>query len=193
MEHLLPNLPFSMNDLAPHISKEALEYHYGKHHRSYVVKLNAALPGTAFENSSLEEIIKLSEGSLFNNAAQVWNHTFYWNCLHSKGGGAPQNDLLTAIQKEWGSFEQFKEKFTSAAISNFGSGWTWLVQKQDKTLKILSTSNAQSPLKSGVTILMVIDIWEHAYYIDYRNERPKYIQAFWNLLNWDFVSSNFAL
>lgn len=191
MAFTLPELPYSKDALLPHISVETIEYHYGKHHNAYVVKLNELIKGTAFENKSLEEIIKSSEGGIFNNAAQVWNHTFYWNCLKPKGGGEPTGKLADEIKKTWGSFQTFKEKFTEKAITTFGSGWAWLVLNKEGKLEITSTSNAGCPLTSGQKALLTCDVWEHAYYVDYRNLRPKYVEAFWNLVNWDFVAKNF--
>ncbi|MCA2019011.1 superoxide dismutase [Fe] [Vibrio tritonius] len=188
----LPALPYAQDALEPHISKETLEYHYGKHHNTYVVKLNGLIPGTEFENKSLEEIIKSSTGGIFNNAAQVWNHTFYWHCLAPKAGGEPTGAVAEAINKAFGSFEEFKTKFTDSAVANFGSGWTWLVKKADGSLEIVNTSNAATPLTDGVTPLLTVDVWEHAYYIDYRNARPNYMTAFWNLVNWEFVAANLA-
>ncbi|MFP4130746.1 MAG: superoxide dismutase [Thiohalospira sp.] len=193
MEHQLPDLPYSKDALEPHISAETLEYHHGKHHNTYVTKLNGLIPGTEFENASLEEIIrKAPAGGIFNNAAQVWNHTFYWNCMSPDGGGEPSGALADAINAKFGSFADFKEKFSEMAVGNFGSGWTWLVKKADGSVEIVNTSNAGNPLRDGDTPLLTIDIWEHAYYIDYRNARPKYVENFWNLVNWDFVASNFS-
>lgn len=186
----LPELPYAMDALVPHISKETLEFHYGKHHATYVAKLNPLIEGTAFANSSLEEIVKGSEGGMFNNAAQVWNHTFYWNCLSPNGGGEPTGDIAAAITKEFGSFDAFKEKFTTSAVNNFGSSWTWLVKNPDGSLAITNTSNAATPLTGDATPLLTVDLWEHAYYIDYRNARPAYMDAFWALVNWDFVNAN---
>ncbi|SFD17858.1 superoxide dismutase, Fe-Mn family [Thiohalospira halophila DSM 15071] len=193
MEHQLPDLPYAKDALEPHISAETLEYHHGKHHNTYVTKLNGLIPGTEFENASLEEIIqKAPAGGIFNNAAQVWNHTFYWNCMSPNGGGEPAGALADAISAKFGSFADFKEKFSEMAVGNFGSGWTWLVKKADGSVEIVNTSNAGNPLRDGDTPLLTIDIWEHAYYIDYRNARPKYVENFWNLVNWDFVASNFG-
>jgi len=189
----LPALPYEMDALAPHISKETLEFHYGKHHKTYVTKLNDALPGSEFEGKSLEDIVKTSSGGVFNNAAQIWNHTFYWNCLSPNGGGNANGAVAAAIDAAFGSFDKFKEAFTASAIGNFGSGWTWLVKNADGSVAIVNTSNAETPLTdSSVTPLLTCDVWEHAYYIDYRNVRPEYLKAFWSLLNWDFVNSNFA-
>ncbi|PTB17146.1 superoxide dismutase [Fe] [Trinickia symbiotica] len=193
MEHSLPPLPFAKNALAPHMSEETLDFHYGKHHQAYVTNLNNLIKGTEFENLGLEEIIKKSSGGVFNNSAQVWNHTFFWNCLKPQGGGAPTGALAEAINKKWGSFDAFKEAFSKAAAGNFGSGWTWLVKKADGSLDIVSTSNAATPLTTDAKPLLTIDVWEHAYYIDFRNARPKFIETFLNhLANWDFAAKNFA-
>jgi len=187
----LPALPYEMNGLEPHISKETLEFHYGKHHNSYVVKLNGLIEGTELAGKSLEEIVKTSEGGVFNNAAQIWNHTFYWNGLSPNGGGNPEGKLADALITYFGSIEEFKAKFTEMAAGNFGSGWTWLVKKADGSLDIVNTSNAATPLtEEGVTPLLTCDVWEHAYYIDFRNARPDYLKAFWELVNWDFVEGN---
>lgn len=188
MEHKLPELPWAKDALAPHISPETIDYHYGKHHNAYVTKLNAGIKGTDFENSTLEEIIAKSEGGLFNNAAQVWNHTFYWNCLAPGKGGNATGAIADKINSKWGSFDKFKEEFTNAAATNFGSAWTWLVDNNGE-LEIFNTQNADTPMKHGRKALMTIDVWEHAYYVDYRNARPNYINAFWALVNWDFVNS----
>lgn len=190
MKFTLPELPYSKDALMPHMSVETLEYHYGKHHNAYVVNLNNLIPGTAHENKSLEEIILSSEGAIFNNAAQIWNHTFFWNSLTPKSNGAPIGLALELINKTWGDFEKFKIEFTKSAVSNFGSGWTWLVKNKDGALSIMNTSNAQTPLTSGLIPLLTVDVWEHAYYIDYRNERPKFLNSFWALANWDFVNKN---
>ncbi|MET3118495.1 Fe-Mn family superoxide dismutase [Undibacterium sp. GrIS 1.8] len=192
MEHTLPALPYALDALAPHISKETLEYHYGKHHQTYVTNLNNLIKGTEFENASLEEIVKKSSAGIFNNSAQIWNHTFYWNGLKPNGGGAPTGALADAINAKWGSFDAFKEAFTKSCIGNFGSSWTWLVKKADGTLDIVNTSNAATPLTTTDTPLVTCDLWEHAYYIDYRNARPKYLEAFWALVNWDFAAANLA-
>lgn len=188
----LPELPYALDALEPHISKETLEYHYGKHHKAYVDKLNALIPSSEFEGASLEKIIQEASGPIFNNAAQIWNHTFYWHCLSPNVGGAPSGKLAEAIEQAFGSFETFVEHFTKAAIATFGSGWAWLAKNQDGSLEIITTSNAGTPLSDGRTALLTCDVWEHAYYIDYRNARPKYIEAFWNLVNWEFVAENFA-
>ena len=192
MEHKLPELPYSKDALVPNISGETLEYHYGKHHKAYVDNLNKLIPGTEFENLPLEDIVRKASGGIFNNAAQVWNHTFYWDCLSSKGGGIPTGDLAKAINKTFGSFDQFKEKFANSAATLFGSGWAWLVEMPDGSLAIEQTSNAGNPLRDGKEPLLICDVWEHAYYIDYRNARAKYIEAFWKLVNWEFVSNNFT-
>lgn len=189
----LPALPYAINALEPHISQETLEYHHGKHHNAYVVTLNNLVPGTEFEGKSLEEIIKTSSGGIFNNAAQIWNHTFYWHCLSPNGGSEPTGTLADAINKAFGSFAEFKDAFTKSAIGNFGSSWTWLVRKADGSLAIVNTSNAGCPLtEAGTTPLLTVDLWEHAYYIDFRNLRPKYIETFWILVNWEFVAKNLA-
>ena len=190
MEHTLPPLPYAIDALAPHISQETLEYHYGKHHQTYVTNLNNLIKGTEFENLSLEEIVKKSSGGVFNNAAQVWNHTFYWNSL-TPGGKAVSGALADAINAKWGSFDKFKEEFTKSAVGNFGSSWTWLVKKADGSLDIVNTSNAATPLTTDAKALITCDLWEHAYYIDYRNVRPKYIETFFALANWDFAAANF--
>lgn len=191
MTHELPTLPYEKNALEPHISAETLEFHYGKHHQTYVTNLNNLIPGTEFENLPLEEIVKQSSGGIFNNAAQVWNHTFFWNCLSPNGGGKPSGALAEAIEATFGSFETFKEEFTKTAVTTFGSGWAWLVKNTDGSLALVSTSNAATPLTAGQTPLLTCDVWEHAYYIDYRNARPKFVEAFWNLVNWEFVASNY--
>jgi superoxide dismutase, Fe-Mn family len=190
MAFTLPPLPYAMNALAPHISEETLEYHYGKHHSTYVTNLNKLIDGTEYENLSLEEIIKRASGGVFNNAAQAWNHTFYWHCLSPNGGDEPTGKLADTISKAFGSFAAFKEQFTQAAATTFGSGWAWLVQDQAGALKIKSTSNAGTPMTEGHHALLTCDVWEHAYYIDYRNLRIDYIKAFWSLVNWDFVANN---
>jgi superoxide dismutase, Fe-Mn family len=188
----LPALPYEKNALEPHISAETLEYHYGKHHATYVTKLNGLVEGTDLASKSLEEIVKTSEGGVFNNAAQIWNHTFYWNCLSPNGGGEPTGALADAINAKWGSFADFKAALNDKAVNNFGSSWTWLV-KTASGLDIVNTSNAATPLTdSSVTALLTVDLWEHAYYIDYRNARPKYLEGFWALVNWEFASANFA-
>ena len=192
MTHELPPLPYAIDALAPHISAETLEFHHGKHHKTYVDNLNKLIPGTEFENLSLEDIVRKSSGGIFNNAAQIWNHTFYWNCLAPNAGGKPTGALAAAIDTAFGSFDTFKEKFGQTAITTFGSGWGWLVKNAAGGLELVSTSNAGCPLTAGQTPLLTCDVWEHAYYIDYRNARPKYVESFWNLVNWDFVARNFG-
>lgn len=188
----LPKLPYEMNALAPYISQETLEYHYGKHHKAYVDKLNKFIKDTEYENLSLEEIIKKSSGDIFNNAAQDWNHTFYWHCLTPKSAGEPTGKLADSIKKKFGSFAEFKKLFTEAGTKLFGSGWTWLAKDAKGELEIMNTSNAGLPMKENRIALLTCDVWEHAYYIDYRNERPKYLDNFWKIVNWDFVGENFA-
>lgn len=189
----LPPLPYEKNALEPHISAETLDFHYGKHHATYVAKLNGLVEGTALASKSLEEIIKSSEGGVFNNAAQIWNHTFYWHSLSPNGGGEPTGALAAAITATWGSFSDFQAAFNDKAVNNFGSSWTWLVKNPDGSLDIVNTSNAATPItKEGVTPLITVDLWEHAYYIDYRNVRPNYLNGFWALVNWDFAAQNFA-
>lgn len=190
MPHNLPPLPYSKTALSPYISEETLEYHYGKHHAAYVNNLNKLIVGTEFENASLEEIIMQSKGGIFNNAAQVWNHTFYWHCLSPNGGSEPKGALNDALVRHFGSIETFKEQFTQTAIGTFGSGWAWLVQDDNGELSIVSTSNAGTPMTSSLKPLLTCDVWEHAYYIDYRNARPDYLNAFWSLVNWDFAIEN---
>lgn len=193
MEHTLPPLPYEMDALAPHMSRETLEFHYGKHHQAYVTNLNNLIKGTEYEALSLEEIIKKAPaGGLFNNAAQIWNHTFFWNSLSPKGGGEPNGALADAIKAKWGSFDDFKKAFAQSAATNFGSGWTWLVKKADGSVDIVNTGNAATPLTGDAKPLLTLDVWEHAYYIDYRNRRPDFIGAFWNLANWEFAAKNFA-
>lgn len=195
MEHKLPPLPYETDALQPYISRETLEYHYGKHHQAYVTKLNKLIKEGGdhgvYENASLEDIIKKSTGDIFNNAAQVWNHTFYWKCLTKNGGGKPSGKLADAINAQWGSYDHFKEAFSKACIANFGSGWTWLVKNPGGSVDIVSTGNAATPLTNDdVKPLLTCDVWEHAYYIDYRNQRDKYVDAFWNVVNWDFAEKN---
>jgi superoxide dismutase, Fe-Mn family len=192
MEHTLPALPYAMDALAPHISKETLEFHYGKHHQTYATNLNNLIKGTEFENASLEDIIKKSSGGVFNNSAQIWNHTFYWNSLAPNAGGEPTGELAAAINAKWGNFAAFKEAFNKMATGNFGSSWTWLVKKADGSLDIVNTSNAATPLTTVDKPLMTCDLWEHAYYIDYRNSRPNYLNGYWSLVNWAFAAKNFA-
>ena len=188
----LPPLPYEKDALAPVISAETIEYHYGKHHQTYVTNLNNLTKDTDFASMSLEEIIKKSSGGVFNNAAQVWNHTFYWNCLSPNGGGAPTGDLAAAIDARFGSFDEFKKQFSQAAATNFGSGWTWLVKNADGSIEIFNTSNAGTPMTEGKTALLTFDVWEHAYYIDYRNARPKYLESIWDKVNWSFAAANYA-
>ena len=188
----LPPLPYAKNALVPYISEETIEFHYGKHHQTYVTNLNNLVVGTEFENATLEEVVLKSSGGLFNNAAQIWNHTFYWNSLTPSGAGKPSGALAEAIDATFGSFDKFKEEFTKCAVTTFGSGWAWLVKNADGSLALVSTSNAGCPLTAGQTPLLTCDVWEHAYYIDFRNLRPKYLEAFWVLANWDFASANFA-
>ena len=193
MEHKLPELSYALDALAPHISKETLEFHYGKHHQTYITNLNNLIKGTEFENASLEEIVKKSSGGVFNNAAQVWNHTFFWNSLKPSGGGAPTGALADAINKKWGSFDEFKKAFQTSAVGNFGSAWTWLVKKPDGSVDIVNMGAAGTPLTTADKALLCIDVWEHAYYIDYRNLRPKFVETFLtSVANWDFAEKNFA-
>ena len=186
----LPPLPFAKDALSPHISAETIEYHYGKHHQAYVNNLNQLIPGTRYENLPLEDIVRSSEGKIFNNAAQVWNHTFYWNCLSPNAVGRPAGALLRSIEKRFESFEKFQKQFTESAVGLFGSGWVWLVQMPDGTLELRAASNAGTPLTTEEKPLLTCDVWEHAYYIDYRNARPKYVETFWKLANWEFVAKN---
>ena len=191
MTHELPVLPYERNALAPVISAETVDYHYAKHHQAYVNNLNNLLPGSQFEQASLEDIIRTATGGILNNAAQVWNHTFYWNCLSPKGGGGPAGALTESISARFDSLDVLRETFNQAAATNFGSGWTWLIKAADGGVDILNTSNAGNPLREGLTPLLTVDVWEHAYYLDYRNARPKYLDAIWNIINWDFVAANF--
>lgn len=189
----LPQLPYSTDALSPHMSPETFQFHYGKHHKAYVDNLNKMVPGTEFENLQLEEIIKKSSGPIFNNAAQIWNHSFFWNCLSPSGGGQPQGDLAAAINRDFGSFDAFKAKLTETAIKTFGSGWAWLVKnKTSGKLECVSTSNAGTPLTDGHTPILTIDVWEHAYYIDCRNDRAKFVETFFKIINWKFASQNFS-
>ena len=193
MEHQLPALPFAKDALAPHMSAETFDYHYSKHHQAYVTNLNNLIPGTEFENLSLEDIIKKSSGGIYNNSAQIWNHTFFWSCMKPAGGGEPTGALADAINAKFGSYAAFKEAFTKSAVGNFGSGWTWLVKKPDGTVDIVNTGAAGTPLTTADKALLTIDVWEHAYYIDYRNARPKFVETFLtSLVNWDFAAQNFA-
>ncbi|MGN6728572.1 MAG: superoxide dismutase [Rhodanobacteraceae bacterium] len=185
----LPPLPYDRNALAPHISAETLEYHHGKHHKAYVDNLNKMIEGTDFADMNLEDIVRKATGGMFNNAAQAWNHTFYWNCLSPNGGGEATGKLADAIKKSFGSFDKFKEEFSKVGATTFGSGWAWLVQRADGSLGLVSTSNAGTPITGSDRPLLTCDVWEHAYYIDYRNARPKYIEAFWNVVNWDFAGT----
>ncbi|MDP4280612.1 MAG: Fe-Mn family superoxide dismutase [Bacteroidota bacterium] len=187
MIHELPSLPYALNALEPYISMRTLEFHYGKHHQAYVTNLNKLIVGTEFENASLEDIIRKAIGGIFNNGAQVWNHTFYWNCMNPTGGGEPTGKLADAIKKQFGSFAEFKDKFSNAGATLFGSGWVWLVKNPDNSLEIIQESNAGNPLRNGKTPLLTCDVWEHAYYLDKQNARPAYIADFWNLVNWDAV------
>jgi Fe-Mn family superoxide dismutase len=190
MPFTLPPLPYPQDALTPHISAETLDYHHGKHHNAYVVKLNSLIEGTAWQSKTLEDLVKTSGGGIFNNAAQVWNHTFYWHCMKPNGGGLPSGELLDAINRDFGSFDTFKQKFTEAAINQFGSGWAWLVL-ENGSLKVTNTGNADNPMCHGQVPLLTIDVWEHAYYVDFRNLRPKYIETFLNhLVNWDYVAQN---
>ena len=192
MPHPLPPLPYPMDALQPHISAETLEYHYGKHHAAYVNNLNAQINGTGLEGFRLEALINKSSGSIFNNAAQAWNHAFYWNSLSPSGGDQPSGPLAVSLEKRWGTFAAFKEAFTKSAVGNLGSGWTWLVKKSDGSLEVINTSNAGTPLTGNDKPLLVCDVWEHAYYIDYRDRRPDYLAAFWNLANWEFAARNLS-
>ncbi|MGH8719948.1 MAG: superoxide dismutase [Burkholderiales bacterium] len=192
MEHKLPPLPFARDALQPYMSKETMDFHYGKHHKTYVDTLNKLIKGSEFEEASLEEIVMNSSGKIFNNAAQVWNHTFFWDCLSPESGKEPKGELKKAIEEKFGSFEEFKNKFKECAVNEFGSGWTWMVRKPDGSLAVENTSDAVNPMTSKKTALLTLDVWEHAYYIDYRNVRPDYVGAFWNVVNWKFVAKNFA-
>jgi superoxide dismutase, Fe-Mn family len=191
VEHQLPPLPYEKSALEPHISRETLEYHYGKHHQTYVTNLNKLIQGTEFADAPLEEIVRRSSGPLFNNAAQTWNHTFFWHSMAPQGGGKPQGELLKAVEGAFGSFDAFKDKFSAAAAAVFGSGWAWLVKGRDGSVSIETTSNAHTPLASDAKPLLTLDVWEHAYYIDYRNRRPDFIAAYWNVVNWDFAGKNY--
>ena len=188
----LPALPYDRTALEPTISGETIDFHYGKHHQTYVTNLNNQIKGTEFEDADLESIIRKSQGGMFNNAAQVWNHTFYWNCLSPNGGGEPTGALLDGINKAFGSFAAFKEQFTQTALTTFGSGWAWLVQRPDGSLGLVSTPNAATPLTGSDKALLTCDVWEHAYYIDYRNARAKYVESFWNIMNWEFAAKQMA-
>lgn len=193
MKHTLPTLPYALDALQPHISRETMEYHYGKHHQAYVDKLNKLIQNTEFENAWLEDIIRKSSGSIYNNSAQVWNHTFFWSCMKPNGGGMPAGPLAEAINKKWGNYDEFKKSFQNSAVENFGSGWTWLVKKSNGMLDIVNMGAAGTPLTTADQALLCVDVWEHAYYIDYRNLRPKYVESFiTHLANWDFAAQNFA-
>ncbi|HUF82216.1 MAG TPA: superoxide dismutase [Burkholderiales bacterium] len=192
MKHTLPPLPYALDALEPHMSKETLEFHHGKHHQAYVTQLNELIQGSQFENASLEEIVRHSSGALFNNAGQAWNHGFFWQCLSPKGGGKPEGDVGRIITSSYGSFSGFRDHFSSVAEGQFGSGWAWLVRTEKSTLEVISTANADTPIRSGATVLLTCDVWEHAYYLDHRNSRADYLKAFWNLVNWDFVARNWA-
>lgn len=191
MKHELPPLSYALDALQPHISRETLEYHYGKHHQTYINTLNDMIRGTEFENMSLEDIVRKSKGPVFNNAGQAWNHAFYWNCMSPKGGGKPAGKLAKAIDSKFGSLDEFKKQFSKAAAGTFGSGWAWLVKHPDGSIAIESTSNAGTPITTDRKPLLTCDVWEHAYYIDYRNVRADYIAAFWNVVNWKFVAERF--
>jgi len=194
MEHTLPPLPYAKDALQPHMSAETFDYHYSKHHQAYVTNLNNLIKGTDFENKSLEDIVKSAPaGGIYNNSAQVWNHSFFWNCMKPNGGGAPAGALASAIDKKWGSLDEFKKVFQASAVGNFGSGWTWLVKKADGSVDVVNMGAAGTPLTTGDKPLLCIDVWEHAYYIDYRNLRPKFVETFLNhLVNWSFAEANFA-
>ena len=193
MEHALPALPYAKDALAPHLSLETLEFHYGKHHQTYVTNLNNLIKDTEFEALSLEEIVKKSSAGIYNNSAQIWNHTFFWSCMKPNGGGVPTGALAAAIDAKWGNFDTFKAAFQASAVGNFGSGWTWLVKKADGSVDIVNMGAAGTPLTTGDTALLTIDVWEHAYYIDYRNARAKFVEVFLaSLTNWDFAAKNFA-
>ena len=186
-------LPYDLSALEPHISRETLEYHYGKHHKTYVDKLNALIKDTDFENKSLEDIIRSSQGPIFNNAAQVYNHSFYWNCLTPNSNKSDSSELIAEIENQFGSFENFQNEFNDKAVNNFGSSWTWLVKNSDNKLSIINTSNAATPLCDNLTPILVVDLWEHAYYIDFRNVRPNYLNAFWQLVNWQYAEKNWQM
>ncbi len=194
MKHELPPLPYAANALEPHMSRETLEFHHGKHHKAYVDKLNELIAGTRYESMPLEEIVQDADGEIFNNAAQVWNHDFFWRCLTPSGQGMPREidgELAQAIDAEFGSFDDFKAEFAEQAAANFGSGWTWLICDEDGELSIVNTSDAHTPMEDGATPLLTCDVWEHAYYIDYRNKRPDYLKAFWNIVDWSFVGAQY--
>jgi Fe-Mn family superoxide dismutase len=192
MKHKLPALPYAHDALEPYMSKETLDYHYGKHHKTYVDTLNKLIEGTKFQDRALEDVIRTSEGKIFNNAAQAWNHTFFWNCMGPGCGGDPSDELASAILNKFKSFSEFKKKFSEAAVAQFGSGWAWLVRNKDGSLAIETTPNAENPLTSDKAAILTCDVWEHAYYIDYRNDRAKFLNGFWSLVNWDFANENFV-
>ena len=187
MSYTLPALPYALNALEPHVSQKTLEFHYGKHHQAYVTNLNNLVPGNRFENATLEDIVMGAEGPIFNNGAQVWNHTFYFTSFSPKGGGEPVGKISDDIKKSFGSFGEFKEKFSKAAATLFGSGWAWLIKNADGSLEIIQESNAGNPLKKGLKPILTCDVWEHAYYLDYQNRRPDYIESFWKLVDWEVV------
>ena len=191
MVHILPDLPYDLDALEPHISRETLAFHHGEHHSAYVKKLNSLTQNTSFREQPLMDIVKYATGDIFNNAAQAWNHEFYWNCLSPQGGGEPVAAIAEAIQRDFKSFEQFREEFTQAAMQLFGSGWAWLVLNEEDNLNIMTTTNADTPLREGLTPLLACDVWEHAYYLDKQNARPAYIEDFWKLVDWEAVSENF--
>ena len=192
MSFTLPPLPYALDALAPHFSKETLEFHHGKHHNAYVVKLNELTAGKPEASKSLEDLILTTTGPVFNQAAQIWNHTFYWNSLSPKGGNEPTGKIGDAIKKQWGTFDKFKDEFTAKTVGVFGSGWGWLVKNEDGTLAVVGTSNAGNPMTTKQKPLLTCDVWEHAYYIDFRNARPKYVETFWKLVNWEFAEKNFV-
>ena len=192
MKHELPPLPYAKDALQPYMSAETLEYHHGKHHKTYVDTLNKLIEGTEYQDMALEDIIRKSEGKIFNNAAQVWNHTFFWKCMGPGCGGEPSGELAEALRKSFTHFGEFKRQFSEAAINQFGTGWAWLVKKADGSLAARASEDADNPLTTNETPLLTLDVWEHAYYIDYRNERPKFVEAFWSIVNWDFVNANFV-
>lgn len=191
MTFKLPDLPYTLDALEPNISKKTFEFHYGKHHQAYVTNLNNLIPGTEFENADLETIVKKADGPIFNNGAQVWNHTFFFLSFSPNGGGKPTGALAAAIDNTFGSFEKFKEAFSQAAATLFGSGWAWLVKKADGSLEIIKEGNAGNPLRNGLTPILTCDVWEHAYYLDYQNKRPDYIQNFWNVIDWNVVGNRY--
>ena len=191
-KHELPPLPYGIDALAPHMSAETLQFHHGKHHKTYVDKLNELIAGTEYQDKSLEEIIRSAKGPIFNNAAQTWNHTFFWNCLSPQGGGKPKGELARAIDKSFGSLDAFKDEFTKASVGHFASGWAWLTRDASGGLKIQTLPNADTPVMRSDRAVLTCDLWEHAYYIDYRNARPEFLKAFWNIVNWEFADRNLA-